>query len=270
MQAPLIVPGAAPYLLPGGPTGCLLLHGFSSMPDEMRWLGDYLDAEGYTVLGQRLAGHATHPHDLVRTRWTDWLVSVEDGLAILGAVTERVFLIGLSLGGMVALTAAAHYPVAGVVGLSTPYYRVKPGRLRAARIVSLFKPLMPKKVVSADPPLHDRREEDYPAYPSLPTRSLIELDGLLAAMEIALPQVACPAYLIQSRDDAFVPANSMLEIYDRLGSKDKESLWLEGFEHALVRDPERQVVFDAVGAFVQRVAGGGPQGEASILDGDKE
>ena len=28
-------------------------------------------------------------------------------------------------------------------------------------------------------------------------------------------------------------------------------LWLEGMEHALVRDPERQVVFDAVGAFVR-------------------
>jgi esterase/lipase len=30
----------------------------------------------------RLNGHATHPDDLERTYWTDWLVNVEDGLAL--------------------------------------------------------------------------------------------------------------------------------------------------------------------------------------------
>jgi carboxylesterase len=68
-----IVPESEPFFLPGEATGCLLLHGFSAMPGEMRPLGEYLAETGFTVLGIRLTGHATHPNDLEQTRWIDWL-----------------------------------------------------------------------------------------------------------------------------------------------------------------------------------------------------
>jgi esterase/lipase len=68
-----IVPESEPFFFPGGTTGCLLLHGFSSTPGEMRPFGKYLAEKGFAVLGVRLAGHATHPNDLKRTRWIDWL-----------------------------------------------------------------------------------------------------------------------------------------------------------------------------------------------------
>jgi carboxylesterase len=73
---PLIFPRSEPFLRPGNQTGCILIHGFTAMPEEMRYLGEYLHGQGYTVLGLRLAGHATHPRDLVRTKWVKWLVSV--------------------------------------------------------------------------------------------------------------------------------------------------------------------------------------------------
>ena len=38
----------------------------------------------------------------------------------------------------------------------------------------------------------------------------------------------------------------MPRMHERLGSTDKQMLWLDGMDHSLVRDPERQVVFDAV------------------------
>ena len=110
MEDALIVPGAEPFFFPGGPVGCLLLHGFTAMPEEMRWLGEALAGHGHTVFGVRLAGHATSPADLARTRWTDWLISVEEGLAFLAGVTDQVFLVGQSMGGMIALVAAAALP----------------------------------------------------------------------------------------------------------------------------------------------------------------
>ncbi len=106
-----IIPNNEPFLLNGGSTGCLLLHGFSSMPEEMRPMGDYLAAHGFTVLGARLAGHGTRPEDLERTRWTDWLGDVEDGLAVLAKTCDKRVLVGQSLGGMIALTAAARMEV---------------------------------------------------------------------------------------------------------------------------------------------------------------
>jgi esterase/lipase len=47
-----------------------------------------------------------------------------------------------------------------------------------------------------------------------------------------------------------VSPDNMPRIHERLGSTDKQMLWLDGMDHSLVRDAGRQVVFDAVAAFV--------------------
>jgi carboxylesterase len=117
----LIVSGSEPFFIPGGPVGCLLLHGFTAMPEEMLPLGEFLATKGFSILGIRLAGHATHPDDLNHTHWSDWLINVEDGLALLRKSCHCFILIGQSMGGMIALTAAAKYQVDAVVAMSTPY-----------------------------------------------------------------------------------------------------------------------------------------------------
>ena len=134
----------------------MLIHGFTSMPAEMRPLGDDLAAAGHTALGVRLAGHGTHPADLNRTRWQDWVATVADAVALLRP--ERVALIGQSLGGMVALVAASRLPVDGVVTLNTPgdFTGGPPRSFRPRRLVV--------KPTTAHPELGIRREADYPAY----------------------------------------------------------------------------------------------------------
>jgi carboxylesterase len=250
----LIIPGAEPFFFPGvppgGPIGCLLLHGFTAMPDEMRWLGEYLAGQGHVVLGVRLAGHATHPADLARTRWTDWLISVEEGLAFLAGVTDQVFLIGQSLGGMIALVAAARCPVAGVIALSTPSGMGGKAPPLAVRLFFRLRPMIRKQTRPAEPALTERREAEYPAYPQFPARILREIDLLRGALYEELPHVRVPTLLIHSHADTSVSPDNMPRIYERLGSPDKQMLWLDGMEHSLVRDPQREVVFDAIESFV--------------------
>jgi carboxylesterase len=256
---PLIVPGAEPFFFAGGLIGCLLVHGFTAMPEEMRWLGEYLAEKGHSVLGVRLAGHGTQPADLARTRCTDWLISVEDGLAILRGVTDQVYLIGQSMGGMIALVAAARCPVDGVIAMSTPSDMDGKAPPLPVRLFFRLRPMIRKPTESAEPPFAERREAAYPAYPQFPARILQEVDLLRVALYEALPQVRMPVLLIHSRADASVSADSMPRLYERLGSPDKQMLWLDGMDHSLVRDPQRQVVFDAVAAFIAGRARG-PQG----------
>ena len=52
-------------------------------------MGEYLNQQGYTCLGVRLAGHATNPEDMIRARWTDWTASVEDGYNLLRGAVDR-------------------------------------------------------------------------------------------------------------------------------------------------------------------------------------
>ena len=94
----MIISTAEPFYFPGNKTGCLLVHGFTGSPKEMRWMGEYLANEGYSVLGIRLAGHATQPEDMMRMHWQDWLASVEDGYYLLKDQVDHIFLVGLSMG----------------------------------------------------------------------------------------------------------------------------------------------------------------------------
>src|SRR5258708_801901 len=116
-----IIPSAEPFFFPGSRTGCLLVHGFTGSPKEMRPLGEYLNRKGYTVLGVRLAGHATRPQDMIGSNWSDWTASVEDGYRLLQGAVDRIYLIGLSMGGALSLLMSTRLNVEAVVAISTPY-----------------------------------------------------------------------------------------------------------------------------------------------------
>lgn len=250
-KALLTVPGAEPSLLPAGPFACLLLHGFSSNPEEMQFLADDLHGRGYTVLNVRLAGHGTHPDDLRRTHWTEWLLSVEDGLDLLLGLSGQTVLIGQSMGGMVALAAAAQYSVAGVVALSTPYFGFPQVEVLMARLMGAVG-MTARKQEKEHPELGQRREADYPAYARYPVSIIVELAKLNRAMRDLLPQVKAPALVVQSHRD-LGGKDDLERIHAALGSPLKEKLWLDGFEHSVVRDEKRQVLFDAIGEFLKNI-----------------
>lgn len=113
---------AEPFYLPGGSTGCLLIHGFGGSPLEMTPLGEYLHSEGMTVSAVMLAGHGTTPSDLRGKSWADWISSAVAGLEKLKSSCAHVFVIGFSMGGTISLHLAANYPVDGVITVCAPVY----------------------------------------------------------------------------------------------------------------------------------------------------
>jgi carboxylesterase len=256
---PQIIPTAEPFFFAGkgahSRIGCLVTHGFTGAPKEMRWLGEYLNGEGYTVCGIRLNGHATKPVDMIRSRWQDWLLSVEDGFNLLRSCTDRVFLLGLSMGGVLSLTAAGSLPVSGVVAMSTPYRLPEHVLLRFTRLLSWFIPYMPKGKGSPDSGWFDKNAfKQHVSYPKNPVRSAGELNHLLEVMRETLPYVKVPVLLIHSRADDYVIRDSMEKIHSALGSTDKQMLWVDGGGHVITEEPTREAVFKAAAGFIKRIA----------------
>lgn len=248
----LRLPGAEPFLLPGGRTGCLLLHGFTAAPHEVVRLGAHLANHGYTALAPRLAGHGTSLDDLARTRWTDWLASAEDGLSLLRGRCDRIVLMGISMGGLLSILLASEQSPAGLVLMSTPITLLDTPLRPFLKPLSRIVPRIPKGPPDwFDPSVNAERV----AYPAYSTRAAAEVQDLILQARAALPRVTSPTLIIHSRNDTFVvPANAEL-LLSELGARDKELLMVEGSNHLVTLDAARQQVFEAAHAFVRRVAG---------------
>jgi carboxylesterase len=248
-MAPFTLPTAEPFFFPRGDTACLLVHGFTGSPKEMYWMGEYLAGKGYTVLGIRLAGHATRMEDMLRTRWEDWLSSVEDGINLLRGY-KHIYAIGLSMGGVLSLIAGARYSIHGVVSISALYDLPNDRRKPFLPILRNF----PLQVKKGSPDWHNpEAAKDHVNYATYPIVAIAELNELLSVFRQELPRVNVPVQLIHSRNDHSVVPSNAENIYAQLGTKDKNLLWVEDSGHVITREPEREKAFDAAINFVERV-----------------
>ena len=254
---PHIIPTAEPFFFLGDRSkpACLLIHGFTGTPKEMRWLGEYLNQQGYTCLGVRLAGHATTPEDMLASRWTDWTASVEDAYSLLRGVTDNIYFMGLSMGGVLALLMSTRLAVKGVVAFSTPNKLRDDARLKYIELISWFVPFLPK---SKEPPgsgwFDKEAWKEHIAYPQNPVRSIGELNKLLREMQSALSNVKVPVMLIHSKDDYYVlPENMELIDAALVNASDKTKLYITGSGHVVTRDAARHQVFESALQFIQRV-----------------
>ena len=250
------IPTAEPFFLPGNRAGVLLIHGFTGAPKETRWMGEYLNAQGYSCLGVRLAGHATRPKDMARSRWTDWTASVEDGYNILRGAADRIFLAGLSMGGALSLLMSTRLDVKGIVAMSAPYDLPDPHPAWQIWLASYFMTYLKKTKEEPGAGWFDKEaSKDHVSYPLNPVRSGAELAVLLAKMRAALPKIKAPVCLIHSRNDAYVPPENMELIYAALTAADKSKFYVEKSGHVVTRDAERGRVFEIARDFIRRVEG---------------
>ncbi len=249
-----LMPGAEPFLYEAGPVGCLMLHGFTSTPYEMRGLGRYLADRGITAGAALLAGHGTAPEDLANTTWQDWYASVNDALDAMLARCERVFLAGLSLGGALTLYTAAHrgQDLAGIITMGAPIY-VPPPIGSLLRGIQVQMPYLNKPYRDIEDPLAHSRHVSYERSPSAATASLIEF---IAQVRGVLGQVAVPALVMYARRDHVVPYMNSHHIYSRLASHDKRLVALHRGFHIMTVDTDRDKVQQAVYEFISERAEG--------------
>jgi len=248
----MIIPTAEPFFFPGGPVGVLLVHGFTGAPKEMRWMGEYLAKNGYSVLGVRLAGHATQPEDMLRVQWRDWLASVEDGYYLLKGVANKIVIAGLSMGGVLTLQFAAQFEVSGLIAMSTPFEVPPDPRLPFLPLLWRIVP----KIAKGEPDWRDPTlAQDHVDYPYYTTKAVIEVNKLISAMQASLPAVKAPALLMHSLGDGSIPFDHMEKIFNRLGSQNKEMITIKNSGHVIVRDIERETVFRIAAEFIQKICG---------------
>ncbi len=246
---PKIRHGAEPFLLDGGDVGCVCTHGFGASPEEMRWMGEYLNARGVTVFAPRLAGHGTHLHMHARQHWMDWYESVLDGIALLRARCRTVYGLGLSMGGLLTLRAAAAGEVDGAVVMASPVeldswvLKLTPLLKYVVRYRKLKSEGFDERVRALQ---REMGREDYGAVKyreRWPVAAIAQLNGLIGDVRQHLPDITVPLMLIYSKADPTVPYKNMAIIASAVRSTDLVQHTLERSAHILTQEVERETVY---------------------------
>ncbi len=255
-----LMPGAAPFYLPGGETGCLLLHGLTGTPHCLRWLGEYLNGRGYTVYAPLLAGHGARPAALRGVRWPHWMADALAGAHLLRERCARVIPVGFSMGGALALLLAADLPdLPGVVAIAAPNGLHQRGR----RLLPVMARSSGERRKGPESPARRAFQQavrsyqsacgdeplGYISYGTYPYSAVHQMAQLLRVMRARLPAITCPTLLIYSRQDDVIPIRNLEQNLALLRQAPTQTLILERSLHIIPQDCERQTVFEAVAAF---------------------
>jgi carboxylesterase len=116
-------PEHEPFCWSGGETAVLLVHGFPGTPAEIRPMARVLHDAGYAIQGILLPGFGPQFASLPGRAPQDWVTAVIAAVIQLRATHSHVVLLGLSMGGAIALQAAVHVDLDGLI-LAAPFHHL--------------------------------------------------------------------------------------------------------------------------------------------------
>ncbi|RKE77394.1 esterase/lipase [Rhizobium sp. AG855] len=236
----------------------LLVHGMSGAPGEMRLIARQFRRFGYAVFAPLLAGHGSSPDALRRSRWTDWLETVERSADWLGQRMDGVFAAGICVGGKLSLLAAesAGSPIRAAAiyspcfqydGWNVPqHYTWLSPHIRWLSHI----PFIDRLNFSETPSLgikDDRMRRLIAAMETdgvlshFPGRGVIEMDRLGRHLKKRLPHITTPTLVVHSTQDDLSGPNHARYIVEHLGGP-KMLHWLNDSYHMIHVDRQHREV----------------------------
>ena len=235
-----------------GSPGVLLLHGFGDTPQTLSRLAQRLHKAGYGVLAPLLPGHGRTLRDFKQSRAEEWINTARSALLEMRERNSAVSVVGLSMGGALAVLLAAEIRDISSLILIAPYVGM-PRLLRLAAATHWLWGGFAGEINARSPrSIHDpiEREKNL-AYGTATGRALFELSKVMRRARKALPRVAAPTLIVQSREDPRVAPEVAEFALAELGAKEKQLVWTEGAGHIITVDYGRERVFSEVEKWLQ-------------------
>lgn len=245
-----LMPGAEPFRHDGGRVGALLCHGFTGTPQSLRPWAEHLAAANLTVRLPRLPGHGTSVAEANLTTWHDWYAELDRNLLELSSECEQVFVMGLSMGGTLALRLAEVHgaAISGLVLVNPSLLTKRPDRflLPALRLV------VPSWAgIASD---IKKPGEVELAYDRIPMKAAYSLSKLWVTTRTELDKVTQPILIFRSPQDHVVEPDSCVLLHAKVASTDVNEVLLENSYHVATLDNDAPTIFSGSVEFVRRLA----------------
>jgi carboxylesterase len=246
-----VMPGAEAFAHDGGRTGVLLCHGFTGSPQSLRPWAEYLAAAGLSVSLPRLPGHGTTWQEMARTRWEDWYAEVDRAFDVLQARCDEMFVMGLSMGGCLALRLAEVRgdAIRGLV-LVNPSITADTKLFLLAPALKLVVPSL--KGIASDIKSSQAAEV---GYDRVPVKAAATLPALWRITQQNLGELRQPVLAFRSTTDHVVGPASMKLLAGSLPPGHLEVRELANSYHVATLDNDAEVIFSGSLEFVRLHSG---------------
>jgi len=218
--------------------GCLVIHGFGGDVKEVAPLAACLTQQGHKVFCPSLKGHTGRRKDLQGVSYSDWIASAEQGLLSLQVDCDVVYIIGFSMGGLIAINLGLKHTIGGIVTVNTPifYLNIRGAFLNSANVLIRrdFKTL----------------RRNLKASRALPFSSLLNFILLVKATKPQIEGLSCPIFVVQAINDPTVRKSSAHYIFQRTGSQTKQLKFYNSSEHLILLSQEGELVIKHITEFI--------------------
>lgn len=224
--------------------GCLLLHGFTGSPYEVQPLADYLrDHTDWLVRTPTLPGHG-ETLQLKGVAYTQWVEHAEEELKYMLSLCSEVYLVGFSMGGLLASYLASKHPVKKLVLLSAAAYYMNPKQL-FKDIREMLRDSFSGKLKENELYLRYRKKiVETPISAALQFRRIVSLTRPL------LGHIKAPVLIVQGECDGIVPVKSARFLYENIGSPLKKICFLPKAKHHVCHSEDKDTLIQEVFRFL--------------------
>ncbi|HLR14398.1 MAG TPA: alpha/beta fold hydrolase [Bacillota bacterium] len=224
--------------------GCLMLHGFTGGTYEVGPLAYHLQEHTtWDIRLPTLPGHEKNAR-IEEATHEEWLERAESILQDLLQKNDTVYIIGFSMGGMIAAYLAATYPVEKVVFLAP-----------AVKVLSVRQLTIDVSEVVADG-FRGRLNENviYEHYKAklrtVPARAGFEFLKLQRYTRPYLKEVTVPVFIAHGRQDTIVPVQTVHYLQREIPSAKKQVVIFDRSRHLLCLGEDQHVLIRMVYEFL--------------------
>ncbi|KAB2328609.1 alpha/beta fold hydrolase [Cytobacillus depressus] len=226
--------------------GCLCIHGFTGAPFEVEPLADYLRKRtNWEIAVPTLPGHGD-TLSLKGIEYKNWIEHAERELQRLIAKCETVYVIGFSMGGLIASYLAVHYPVTKLVLLSAAAYYLNPKQL-FLDIGDMVKDALRGRISENE--MFTRYKRKIKATPFTAT---LQFRRLVSTVRPILNKVEIPTFIAQGECDGVVPPKSAQFLYQSIGASAKKLIYVKESRHLICHCEESENLFSEIHHFLLR------------------
>ncbi|WP_462412649.1 alpha/beta hydrolase [Neobacillus sp. Marseille-QA0830] len=217
--------------------GCLCLHGFTGAPYEVEPLVTYLQERTCWEFRVPTLPGQGETLSLKGIRHQEWLDFAEQELKALMETCDKVYVIGFSMGGMIASFLAANHPVDKLILLSAAAYYIHPRQL-AEDIKQVMKDLMGGQLAENQLFFRYRKKVI-----ETPMSAVLQFHRLVSSIRPDLPKIMAPTLVAQGEADGIVPPKSAEYLYRTIGSSKKKLVVISNSKHHICYCEEKEELF---------------------------